>query len=67
MRIDFSIFGLYLAIIGSSMFYTLFVVWGVTATVPIEGHYYWGVVGVVFLIIAACSLRFYIPRLRNLW
>ncbi|WP_409278029.1 hypothetical protein [Pseudomonas defluvii] len=67
MRIDFSIFGLYLAIIGSSMFYTLFVMWGVTEVVELDGIAYWVVAGIVFLIISVCGLRFYVPRLRDLW
>nr|WP_319528211.1 hypothetical protein [Pseudomonas laurentiana] len=67
MRVNFSILGLYLAVIGSSMFYTLFIVWGITAIVPMEGRYYWGVVGVVFLLVSVFSLRFYIPRLRDSW
>lgn len=67
MRISFSMLGLYLAIIGSSMFYTLFVMWGVTEVIELGGIAYWAVAGVVFLIIAACGLRFYVPRLRDMW
>ena len=67
MHISFSMLGLYLAIIGSSMFYTLFVMWGVTEVIELDGIAYWAVAGVVFLIIAACGLRFYVPRLRDMW
>ncbi|GGU51775.1 hypothetical protein GCM10009504_05630 [Pseudomonas laurentiana] len=67
MRVNLSMVGLYLAIIGSSMFYTLFVMWGVTEVIELEGGAYWVVAGVVFLFIAACGLRFYVPKLRDLW
>ncbi len=56
-----------LAIIGCSMGYTMIVVWGIKQFFVLEGTSFWVVNGIVFLIIVTVGLRFYIPRLRNVW
>lgn len=56
-----------LVVIGCSMGYTMAIVWGITKVLPLKGTPYWVVSGVVFLIIVTLGLRFYIPRLRNMW
>ena len=56
-----------LVVIGCSMGYTMAIVWGITKVLPLKGPPYWVVSGVVFLIIVTLGLRFYIPRLRNMW
>lgn len=66
MRINFSGFGLYLAIIASSMFYTLPIMWVITEFNPLEG-YYWLVADSVFLAILIIGFRFFVPKLRKAW
>ena len=56
-----------LVVISCSAGYTMVVMWGITKVFPLTGSVYWVVSGVLFFVISSVALRFYIPRLRNVW
>lgn len=56
-----------LAIAACSLGYTIIIMWRITEFIPLEGKPYWVVGGILYLIIVTLGLRFYIPRMRNIW
>lgn len=56
-----------LAIAGCSIFYTVLIMWCLTEYFPLEETSYWTVYGILYVIITAAGLKFYIPRLRDIW
>ncbi|ALI04941.1 MULTISPECIES: hypothetical protein [Pseudomonas] len=54
-------------IFGSAGLYTLIIVGGVKQVVPLEGVYLRGAYIAIYVVISFFGLRFYIPRLRNVW
>ncbi|GEM_PF-5274811 len=56
-----------LTLIACSMFYTMLIMLVVTKFLPLEETSYWIISGILFVIITVASLKFYIPRLRNIW
>lgn len=61
------LFSLGLAIAACSFTYTAIIMWGITELFPIEGTFYWVVFGILYLVIVTAGLRFYIPRMRDIW
>lgn len=54
-------------ILGSAGFYTVIIVGGVRQLIPLEGGYLRAAYIVTYVAISFFGLRFYIPRLRNVW
>ena len=56
-----------LTITACSTLYTLVIMWCLTEFFPLERTPYWTVYGILYVIITASGLKFYIPRLRDIW
>ncbi|MNJ27224.1 hypothetical protein D3C81_432530 [compost metagenome] len=58
-----------LAIIGCSIGYTIIIMWGIRKlfSLELEGQPYWIISGILFVTLSIAGLKFYIPRLRNIW
>jgi len=56
-----------LIIIGCSVGYTMIIMWGIRKLFSLEDTPYWITFGILFVIITTAGLKFYIPRLRNIW
>lgn len=56
-----------LVIIPCSAGYTMIIMWGIRELFSIEDTQYWVIGGILFVIVSVAGLKFYIPRMRNIW
>ncbi|MFJ2366707.1 hypothetical protein ACIPIN_23900 [Pseudomonas sp. NPDC087697] len=54
-------------VLGSAGFYTVIIVGGIKQVIPLEGSYLRVTCIVIYMVISFLGLRFYVPRLRNVW
>lgn len=67
LKSKLSVAGMYLAVLGGSMTFSVIIVWCLTQLIPIDVGPRRILLGVVYLVVATWVVLFYAPRLRKFW